>query len=227
MVKNSSTRDAVGLFLLRIRMPRIDDYENARRIVVEKLSKESFQETAERAGFETLCSKVLKIPFLDRLYRVDYPSFIFTDERENSRQVPIQEQVLILHYLSAENPAPITGTWVSYREISGASFYYSAFVKRAIDPLKKVFGCKIEAFSETARRLSGTVIHEGDTGFEFHVFPRVPIRLILWKGDDEFDPAAAIIFDRSIEYILSPEDIAWLSGMLVYRLISLYPFQCA
>jgi len=51
--------------------------------------------------------------------------------------------------------------------------------------------------------------------------PNVPVRLILWAGDDEFPAAANILFDQNIGGILSPEDIAWLSGMLVYRLIAL------
>jgi len=60
-----------------------------------------------------------------------------------------------------------------------------------------------------------------DVGFEFKVFPKVPLQLILWEGDDEFPPEASILFDETIGEILSPEDVAWLSGMLVYRLIAL------
>ena len=44
--------------------------------------------------------------------------------------------------------------------------------------------------------------------------------LILWKGDDEFPPEGSILFDRGINKILSAEDIAWLSGMVVYPLIA-------
>jgi hypothetical protein len=47
------------------------------------------------------------------------------------------------------------------------------------------------------------------------------VRLILWAGDDEFPAEANIVFDENIAEILSPEDIAWLAGMVVYRLISL------
>jgi hypothetical protein len=49
----------------------------------------------------------------------------------------------------------------------------------------------------------------------------VPVRIILYAGDAEFAPEANILFDRSIGGMLSPEDIAWLAGMLVYRLIGL------
>ena len=202
-------------------MPRIDDYINARQIAVEKLSKESFDNIAKRSGFETLRDNVLKVPFLGRVYQVNFPDFEFKNVSEKETAVPIQEQVLILHYLMAESTKKLTGNWIAYREITEASFYFSAFVKRAIDPLKKVFGQNIPGLSKAAKYISGKSIDIGDVGFEFKFFPKVPLQLILWEGDDEFSPEANILFDETIGEILSPEDVAWLSGMLVYRLIAL------
>ena len=49
----------------------------------------------------------------------------------------------------------------------------------------------------------------------------MPVRLILHAGDEEFPAEANILFDRSIGRMLSPEDVAWMAGMLVYRLIAL------
>ena len=137
------------------------------------------------------------------------------------KEIPIQEQVLILHYLTTEDMPPLSSDWVSYREIPGASFYFSAFAKRAIDPLKKVFGRNLSGFAQASGKLNSTKIEPGDAGFEFMVFPYVPLQLILWAGDDEFPEEANILFDRTIEKILSPEDVAWMAGMVVYRLIAL------
>jgi len=202
-------------------MPRIDDYINARQIAVEKLSKESFDNIAKRSGFETLRDNVLKVPFLDRVYQVNFPDFEFKNVSEKETAVPIQEQVLILHYLMADSTKKLTGNWIAYREITEASFYFSAFVKRAIDPLKKVFGRNIPGLSKAAKYINGKAIDLGDVAFEFKFFPKVPLQLILWEGDDEFSPEANILFDETIGEILLPEDVAWLSGMLVYRLIAL------
>jgi hypothetical protein len=49
----------------------------------------------------------------------------------------------------------------------------------------------------------------------------VPLQLVLYVGDEEFPAEANILFDHSVGEILSPEDIAWLAGMLVYRLIAI------
>jgi hypothetical protein len=202
-------------------MARVDDYLNAKKIAAEELGREECDEIGRRSGFCLIDKNTLRVPFLNRVYLVKWPGFEFADESSGSKEVPIQEQVLVLHYLMAkpvENPAE---KWVSFREIPGASFYFSAFVKRAIDPLKKTFGKEVSGFVKAAGRLNGKVIDAGDAGFEFRILPRVSMQLIIWEGDEEFSPEANILFCDTIGDILSPEDVAWLAGMLVYRLMAL------
>ncbi len=201
-------------------MPRIDDYLAAKKMAIEALSQEPFERIAGCSGFEAADENIFRIPFLDQIYRVGFPDFEFKDEAEKLPEIPIQEQVLILHYMMGKIPVRVTGEWIAYREIPGASFYFAAFVKRAIDPLKKVFGQDVSSLVKAAKQLNGKPIETGDAGFEFFVFPKTPIRIILWQGDDEFPSEANILFDKSVGDILSPEDAAWLAGMLVYRLIS-------
>jgi hypothetical protein len=202
-------------------LPRIDDYTAARNLAIEALSKRSFNDICLASGFETAGDRYVNIPFLNRCYRVSFPEFEFQDATDKKKEVPIQEQVLILHYLMAGSGPSQTNDWISYREIPGASFYFTSFVKRAIDPLKNVFGQNPEGLEKAAVHLKGKAIEFGDVGLEFCLFPRVYLQLILWVGDDEFPPEANILFNDTIGDILSPEDIAWLSGMLVYRLIAL------
>ena len=202
-------------------MPRIDDYKNAKKIAIEKLTTESFNSILQRTGFESAEPDRFRVPFLNRIYHIGFPEFDFADQVESETEIPIQEQILILHYMLSAAPPFLTGNWVSYREIPGASFYYSAFVKRAIDPLKKVFGQNVDGLHHAAEILDGKTIDTGDAGYEFRLFPNIPLRLILWVGDEEFAAEANIVFDDNIKDILLPEDIAWLAGMLVYRLIAL------
>jgi hypothetical protein len=202
-------------------MPRIDDYVQAKQIAVDSIRQTQIDELRQRAGFEPGDSDSIMVPFLDRKYKIESPSFTFTDTENESKEVPIQEQVLILHYLKAPAFPQPTGQWVSYREIPGATFYYSAFLGRAVNPLKKVFGQNIQGFEKAAQKLQGKRISTGDSSFEFYLFPKVPIRITIWEGDEDFSAEANIVFDETVGQILSPEDIAWLAGMLVYRLMAL------
>jgi hypothetical protein len=202
-------------------MARIDDYKNARQLSIAELDGQSIEEILLRSGFEKLDQTAFCVPFLDRKYRVTVPGFIFSDIKDADKEVPIQEQVLILHYLEARGPSKPTGSWVSYREIPGAGFYFSAFVKRAIDPMKKVFGQNADALMTVAAKLGAKPIEPGDAAFEILVLPRVPLQYILWEGDEEFAAEANILFDETAGDLLSPEDLAWLAGMVVYRMMAL------
>lgn len=206
-------------------MARVDDYINAKAMAAERLSKETAEDIARLSGFEMMDDQAFRVGFLNRTYRVSYPDFQFldmsNDMSNDAEPVPIQEQVLILHYMSALKPLNSANRWIAYREIPGASFYFSAFVKRAIDPLKKVFGKNVAPLVTAAAVLDGKPIDVGDAGFEFRVFPKVPMQIIIYAGDDEFEPEANILFDETAGDFLSPEDAAWLGGMVVYRLMAL------
>jgi hypothetical protein len=202
-------------------MSRIDDYLQARKIAIEKLKSESFDALIERSGFEPAGPAGFRVPFLDRLYSMDFPACNFIDLSEDAKEIPLQEQVVILHYLLGAGAGNPTGEPIPYREIPGASLYHSVFIKRAVDPLKSVFGRNPSRLSEVAGNLGGKKAAHGDVGIEFFILPKVPIQLILWEGDEEFPPEANILFDRSIAKIHSPEDAAWMASLLVYRLIAL------
>lgn len=202
-------------------MARMDDYINARALAVKTLADQPFEGIVRRSGLEAPAENELRIPFLNRVFRVRYPDFQFEDEADIEQEIPVQEQVLILHYLTGGS-TNISDEVIAYREIEGAAFYFNSFVKRAIDPLKKVFGRSADDLAGPAKILGGTPIKAGDAGFEFQVLPHAPVQLILWEGDEEFEPEANILFRANIADFFSPEDVAWYAGMLVYRLISLF-----
>ena len=157
------------------------------KLRLKRLPRNPRKDILKRSGLEADADGIL-VPFLNRIYRIGIPGFAFSDTAPEPKDVPIQEQVLILHYLQAGGLQFPTGNWIAYREIQGASFYFSAFVKRAIDPLKKTFGANIQGLVKAAEKLGGQAIPAGDAGFEFRLFPRIPVQLILWEGDAEFPP---------------------------------------
>jgi hypothetical protein len=82
------------------------------------------------------------------------------------------------------------------------------------------FGEKPELLLKVATEMYGAVpFTQGDVSVVVTALPLVPVALILWKGDEEFPAEGNILFDRSIIGILSAEDIAWLSGMVVYPML--------
>jgi hypothetical protein len=201
-------------------MARIDDFQQARDLAARELGREDAQTIARRSGFKASATNVLRAPFLDRVYRIDYPAFTFSDATDPQTQVPLQEQVLILHYLQGCRPV-LKNQWVAYRELPGAGFYFGAFVKRAIEPLKKVFGQNVAALIRAGAKLGASSIETGDVGLQFTPLPYAPLQLVVWQGDEEFPAEANILFDATAGEYLSPEDAAWLASLTVYRLMAL------
>ena len=201
-------------------MARIDDFQQARDLAAQTLAAEDIQHIAQRSGFRTDGPALLLVPFLDRTYGITYPRFEFEDRDTPGARIPLQEQVLILHYLQGCRPR-LAGRWVAYREIPGAGFYFGAFVKRAVDPLKKVFGQNIAALLGAAAKIGAVPIETGSAGFRLDILPYAPLQMIVWEGDDEFPAEANILFDAMVGEYLSPEDAAWLASLAVYRLMAL------
>lgn len=201
-------------------MARVDDFQQARDLAARELTRQSLEEIAGRSGFSKQIDAILEVPFLGRTYHIDYPDFTFRDQGDPRAQVPLQEQVLILHYLQGCMPG-LKNHWIAYREIPGAGFYFGAFAKRALEPLKKVFGGDVQGLSAAAAQLGGESMDTGDAAYQFVPLPYAPVQLIVWQGDDEFPAEANILFDASVGDYLSPEDAAWLASLVVYRLIGL------
>jgi hypothetical protein len=204
-------------------MPRIDDFKNALEIAREEFKKKDPKVISLNSGADYQVQAkggVLLLPFINREIKITWPEGeVITPE--GTKELSLQEQGLILHYLIQATGAPLTNTWITFREIPSGEFYYSAFVKRAKDPLVQTFGKNPGLLIELGIGQEGVKGEEGDASLCFQVFPRIPVCLILWAGDEEFPPDGNLLFDACISKYLSAEDIAVLSGMVVYPLIGM------
>ena len=206
-------------------MARIDDYKAAVQLGRESLADRNPKGIADRSGanFEPDSERgaVFVLDFLNRRVRITWPEcdISFADSGE---EVPIQQQVLLLHYLLGSKGSAVSGDWIAYQEVPDGRFYLDAFLRRAKNPMVQGFGTQPELLVELARKAYGAQpFDQGDISVVVRALPRVPVALILWKGDDEFPPEGTILFDRSISDIFSAEDIAWLAGMIIYPLMGM------
>ena len=207
-------------------MPRIDDYNQALDLGIKTIletdpefiagvSGSDFH--AENEGNQYLCLK-----FLNNNIHISWPDMTFT-AADSKTEIPIQQKILMLHYLNGtRSGTKLSGEWIGFQEIPDGRFYLDAFNKRAKIPLINGFGNQPEKLQKLgAMAYDAQPFDHGDQSVLVRAFPRVPLALIIWKGDDEFPPDGNILFDRSISNILSAEDIAWLSGMVVYPLVGM------
>jgi len=200
---------------------REEEYKKAREIAKQIFLKSNIEEQCRIAGakwYPRLGGGKICLPFFNSTCQIIIsPSeFFFT---ENGKELNLTNQILVLHYLNGVKDIPIAHQYISFRQVPSGEFYYPAFQRRSTVPLLKVFGKNPEGFRTIAEKIGGRTINLGDIGIEIFVFPKVPIRLILWLEEEEFPPELQILFDASIIEFLSPEDIAVLSQEVMIRMV--------
>ena len=130
-------------------------------------------------------------------------------------------RLLTLLYLANARAKPLANQWVPYRELKDGLFYVKTFADTVEDRLCRRFGDDLEALREACLELGGREVEQGDLGMVLNTFPRLPLLIILWKGDEEFPPNARILFDASATSYLNAFELRMLCGEVVGRLINL------
>ncbi|MGC9965214.1 MAG: DUF3786 domain-containing protein [Syntrophobacteraceae bacterium] len=202
-------------------MARIDDYKESFRLASIELKKRDAATLAKAGGIEFSLDKGLIVPFLGESYRVEIHPEPDIRKYHSSEEVPLTDKILIAHYLLGATGKKCTGKLITFRQIPDGHFYFEAFQKRARDPFVNFFGTNGHLFVKCAATIGASQVENGDFGMEFIVFPHVCVQLVLWNADEEFPPDGTILFDESVKGYLPAEDIAVMSGSLVYRLIGL------
>ena len=195
-----------------------ESFELAFKLAYKKLENMTSEEICVNSGASYTDQNMVMINYLNRPYLVTIPSgeISLGDKKEN---VPIKDQILILHYLTQAKGTPFTNKVITYGQIEGGKFYVPTFIKRNIDPLLNCFSHRPELLLELAQRIGGTRAAYGDISVSIDAFPRVRIFFILWKGDDEVPPNGTILFDGNIPHYLSSEDVCVLTETLVWKLV--------
>ena len=204
-------------------MARVDDYREALRLATERLKGENLHRRAKSAGAAIKMEKdgtmVISLPYLGTLHHVIVGDGVDIVREGSDPDVKLPDKVLIGHYLLNAGGKPASGEKITFRQIPDGHFYFDAFQRRARDPFLKMFGDNPELFRRAAALLGGKPIEHGDVGIAFSVLPRVALQIVLWIGDEEFPPEASVLFDDNIIDYLPIEDIAYISGSLVYTLM--------
>lgn len=201
---------------------RVDDFKNACRISAEELAAKDPQAVATAAGVTLLSAPAgFQLNFFGRPVVVAAPEMsVAWRDQKPGEEFSLTDAVLVLHYLNGAKGLPPTGDMVSYRQIPGGEFYIKAFSSRAEIPLAKVFGHSHGLLTRAVAAMGGEPAPGyGDEAGRFRVLPEIDLIVMLYHGDDEFEPAGQVLFDRVVGSCLSNEDISWLGSALVYRLM--------
>jgi len=164
--------------------------------------------------------KVIVIEYLNQSYLISLPD-IEVSLMNSQEPVPIEDKILMLHYLISAKGTPLSNKMITYKELPEGANYFPNFTQRAIKPLIDHFGKEPPRLIDVAGKLGGRSADYGDAAVTVNVFSRVPITFVLWRGDEEFAPRGSIMFDSTIPDYLSTEDLNVLCSSIAWRLVKL------
>jgi hypothetical protein len=189
------------------------------RLACEQLAKiGDVPQQCVSSGARYIGPNEVAIGYLDQSYRVVIPNCQISLEGGGG-EVPLRDKILILHYLAGAKGAPAKGKLIAFGQLSGGASYLPAFSQRAIGPLVRNFGSNPELLRSMAAKLGGHEASLGDVSITVSAFPRVPVTLVLWRGDEEVPPNGNILFDANVSDYLSTEDVTVLCEAIVWKLV--------
>ncbi len=162
----------------------------------------------------------LIIPFFNEnhVIRLDTHE-LFLPKGKEMAEIPMEEKLLIMHYILHAESVALSGQMVSFKETPDGMFYYPKFVERVEAPIIEAFGDDPGLLLKLVDRFDARLLDTGDAGISFFALPYIHMGLIVWGRDEEFPPSAQFLFDRTITEYLSTEGIIILCELAVKRLV--------
>jgi hypothetical protein len=107
-----------------------------------------------------------------------------------------------LSYILHGQGLPVSGRWVSLRELQGGRDRYPLFRKRCEEPLQRVADTYTDLFDDIVHLFSGRQVDkqfESDISVVLHPLPRVPVMICYWRPEDGLASSLYVFFDETAD----------------------------
>ncbi len=169
-----------------------DEYISA---MIHEVVGLDFALTAKRIGARTMTG-ILTVPILGKNVGIRQNGTFSTDLHIIPWVV-----VPLLDYVLNCKGVPVTGDWISFREIPGGKEKYALFKKRGEDVLKELGDRYPDFFDDIVHMFNGQKVEkqfESDVSVVLYPFPLVPIMVCYWKPEDGLGSSLNVFFDKTV-----------------------------
>lgn len=196
---------------LQASVRRSDWRERLIRDLRQEVKNISFKDIAEDIGAE-LRDNMLILKCLGREFSIMPEGNIHTQ----GNMTP-WVQILLLHYIRIHGKAKLSDRWTSYSELKSGMVKASSFARDCEEPLRALLDNSTDAVASILRRLGASHRDSFPAPFAWHLYllPRIPVMILYWPQDDEFDSKVKILFDSTADIFLDAEAIIFLLEGLV------------
>jgi hypothetical protein len=162
----------------------------------------------------TFDGDVFAIPVFNHVYTIRWPRCEVCAAGA-AAPAPKMLGILLMHYLTQADGAPVANNWIAYRDLPGARLFEQKFANLVSHPMIERFGNSVDTFRQSALALGGQPMEgKGDAAFRFNALPRVPIASIFYCGEEGIPPSIKVLFDASAPHYLTTDDLVVLTSFL-------------
>ena len=195
--------------------PKQRPYELALEVSFDALlAREQTPERLAALG-ATRDGGTIRLPALDRHLLIDLDERDVLVEGQGSARV--NWALLALHYLSAGDLA-VDAREVTLTHFADARGYLSVYNGRIIGRFLGTVGCTDAGFRQAAERVGAVSLPSSGTSYRFDVFPRLPVTVIRYEGDEDFPPGANIVYRADAGRLLPAEDRIVVAEVIIETL---------
>lgn len=177
-----------------IRPDREDELAEYVTKMKEEVRRLDLVDAARRTGGR-LSGEILQVAVLGKLFGIRRDGAFVTD-----LHVVHWVVIPLLEYVLNCPGAPVTGEWLSFRELPGGREKYALFKKRGEDVLLELADRFTDFFDDIIHMFDGRAVEkqfEADISVVIFPLPLVPMMISYWRPDEGMRSSVNIFFDRS------------------------------
>jgi hypothetical protein len=188
----------------------------------EQLEKLDGTETAQRAKCQYIESpESYIITLLNTEYLVNLSSKKIFSKKSDSHQEEAQflEQLCILAYLINAQDLPLSQKLVAGTTLPGGQFFFKGQHGLPTQKLEQAFGDNPDVLYEFSAELDAECCEFGDASIRLCMLPRLPVTIVIWGRDEEFEARASILFDQTAASQLPLDALLAVANLTVGALL--------
>jgi Domain of unknown function (DUF3786)/Putative Fe-S cluster len=129
--------------------------------------------------------------------------------------------VPLLNYIMYGEGLPVTGKWVSLRELHDGRERYPLFQRQCEEPLKSVADTYTDFFDNIVQLFSGRQVarqFNADISVVLHPLPKVPILFCYWRPEEGMESNLLVFFDETADRNLDTDSVFTLGVGLAHMI---------
>lgn len=189
-----------------------EDMEKALQDLKAKIAKISLADAARRTNAAYDGNK-LTVKVFGKNFSVDASGKLYSDIHVN-----LWVTGPLLSYVLYCEGVPISGSWVSMRELPGGKDWYRFFEHQCIKRLKKIADAYTEFFEVIVDIFNGENVashYQSDVAVALYPLPLVPVLICYWKPEEGMESDLNLFFDANAERNLGIEGLYSLGAGIV------------